>query len=257
MHWKFRRMTRESAFKQIVRALLIEASRRTGLFSKSVFSIYNYMFSPSQLVFLTHCLTETRHVPGCCVEIGCAYGRTTAFLRKFMDESRIAKEYYALDTFGGFVPEHVDYEVDRRNKDRGIGRLFVTNRKKWFDYSLEISKISSVVSIQCDAAKFDFDHIGPIAFALLDVDLYLPISVVLPKLYRNLSPGGIILVDDCMPHELFDGALSAYEEFISRVRIERKIVLDKIGVISKPPESALPEVTERELSVRPANSRVS
>jgi hypothetical protein len=34
--------------------------------------------------------------------------------------------------------------------------------------------------------KFDFDHIGPIAFALLDVDLYVPMIDILPKVYQNL-----------------------------------------------------------------------
>jgi len=191
------------------------------------------MFSPSQLIFLTQCLTETRHVPGCCVEVGCAQGRTTAFLRKFMDENGIEKNYYALDTFSGFVPEHVDYEVARRSKDRDINQVFMTNKQKWFDYSLKISGVRTVESIECDAAKFDFDRLGPIAFALLDVDLYLPMIDILPKLYRNLSAGGIILVDDCMPHELWDGALAAYEEFALDSGIERDIVLEKIGIIRK------------------------
>jgi SAM-dependent methyltransferase len=223
----------EGSFKRAVRGLCIEASMRTGVFDRSIFSVYNYMFSPSQLIFLTQCLTETRHVAGCCIEIGCAQGRTTAFLRKFMDESGIKKSYYALDTFSGFISEHVDYEVNQRSKNRDINRVFVTNKKKWFDYSLGISGVHSVESIECDATKFEFDRLGPIAFALLDVDLYLPMVDILPKLYRNLSPGGIILVDDCMPHELWDGALAAYEEFVSARGIEHNIVVEKIGIIRK------------------------
>jgi hypothetical protein len=52
------------------------------------------------------------------------------------------------------------------------------------------------VSIECDPAQFDFASVGPIAFALLDSDLYVPVAAILPKLYENLSPEGIILVDD-------------------------------------------------------------
>jgi hypothetical protein len=66
---------------------------------------------------------------GLCVEIGCAAGRTTVFLRKFMDENNIVKDYYALDTFSGFVPEHVDYEVARRDKNRAMSQIFVTNKR--------------------------------------------------------------------------------------------------------------------------------
>jgi O-methyltransferase len=224
----------ESTFKRTVRGLCIEASLRTGIFDRSIFSVYNYMFSPRQLIFLTQCLTETQQVPGCCCEIGCAQGRTTAFLRKFMDESGIEKDYYALDTFRGFVAAHVNYEVDRRGKDRDIERIFVTNKQKWFDHSLAISGVGGVHSIECDATKFDFDQLGPIAFAPLDVDLYLPMIDILPKVYRNLSVGGIILVDDCMPHPQWDGALAAYEEFAVNHGIERNIVLEKIGIIKKP-----------------------
>lgn len=51
------------------------------------------------------------------------------FLRKFMDENNIVKDYYALDTFSGFVPEHVDYEVARRDKNRAMSQIFVTNKR--------------------------------------------------------------------------------------------------------------------------------
>jgi O-methyltransferase len=223
----------ENPFKRTVRSCLIELSMRTGLFDRSIFSLYNYMFSPSQLVFLTQCLAEVRDIPGCCVEIGCAQGRTTVFLRKFMDENGIAKDYWALDTFGGFVAEHVDYEVARRDKSRVMSQLFVANKRSWFEHSLTVSGVDAVNSVEGDATKFDFDRIAPIAFALLDVDLYLPIKDILPKLYRNLSPGGVMLIDDCMPHQLWDGALAAYEEFAASNGIERRIVLGKLGVIRK------------------------
>ncbi len=169
----------------------------------------------------------------CYVEIGCAQGRTTVFLHKFMQENDIAKDYYAIDTFGGFIPEHVDYEAERRGKDRVISQIFANNKRSWFDHALKMSGVDGVISVECDAATFDSDTIGPIAFALLDVDLYLPIKDILPNLHRNLSPGGIVVVDDCMPHELWDGALAAYEEFAVENGIEPDIRLDKLGIIRK------------------------
>ena len=224
--------------KSTIRDMCVETSMKSSLIEKilgrNVWSVYDYMFSPNQLIFLTQCLTETRDVPGCCVEIGCAYGRTTAFLRKFMDENEIAKPYYALDTFKGFVPEHLDYETERRDKDQGVDLWFVNNKKSWFDHSLKISGVKSVTSIECDAANFDFDSIAPISFALLDVDLYLPMIQILPKLYRNLSKGGFILVDDCMPHAYWDGSLAAYNEFVAAQGLEHKILFEKIGVIRRP-----------------------
>jgi SAM-dependent methyltransferase len=225
------------SLKKTIREMCVDATIRTGLFNRilgrDIWSVYDYMFSPSQLIFFTQCLADVRDVPGCCAEIGCAYGRTTAFLRKFMDENGICKDYYAIDTFAGFVPEHLDYEADRRAKDRAIDLWFVNNKKAWFDHSLNVSNVHSVVSVESDATKFDFASLGAIAFALLDVDLYLPMIDILPKVYRSLSAGGIILVDDCTPHAHWDGSLVAYEEFVSKNGIERKIVLNKIGVITK------------------------
>src|SRR5215469_11984892 len=160
--------------KRALRSLLIELSMKTKLFNKNIFSRYNYMFSPSQLIFFTKCLTECSMVPGCFTEVGCAYGWTTVFLKKFMDENLIEKNYYAIDTFRGFLPEHSRYEVEQRNKKSTIQNSFLVNKQKWFEYSLELSKVSGVTTIEADATKFNFDRIGPIAFALLDLDLYLP-----------------------------------------------------------------------------------
>src|SRR5215475_5626627 len=166
------------------------------------------MFSPSQLRFFTECLTECGMVPGCFAEVGCAYGWTTVFLKKFMDENQIEKNYYAIDTFRGFLPEHSRYEVEQRNKESAIRNIFSLNKRKWFDYSLMISEVSGITVIESDATKFDFDRVGPIAFALLDLDLYLPTLDVLPKLYSSLSPGGIILVDDCLDNNRWDGSFA-------------------------------------------------
>lgn len=207
------------------------------LLGRDIWSVYDYMFGPNQLIFLTQCMEGVRDVPGCCVEIGCAYGRTTAFLRKFMDENGIAKPYYALDTFSGFVSEHLNYETDHRGKDRGVDLWFMNNKKAWFDHSLKVSGVGSVTSIECDAAQFNFASIGPVAFALLDVDLYVPTIAILPKLYEQLSPGGMIVVDDCMPHQHWDGALVAYEEFVSENGLPHRIIFDKLGVIAKPNSS--------------------
>ncbi len=212
---------------------LYQVSVKTKLFDDPIFSLYKYMFSPNQLIFLTRCLAETRDIPGCCVEVGCSKGRTTAFLRKFMDENGIAKDYYAIDTFSGFVAEHVNHEVEHRDKDRNLATYFSLNKRKWFDYSLQISGIESVRSVEIDATKFDFDRIAPISFALLDVDLYIPMTDVLPKVYHNLSTGGVILVDDCAEDQKWDGSFAAYTEFVARNGLKREIVLEKLGIIRK------------------------
>jgi O-methyltransferase len=207
---------------------------RTGITARTMFGVYDYMFDPQQLRFIMDCIQETSGVAGCCVEAGCAAGHTTVFLKKWMNAIRLEKAYFALDTFSGFVPNHAEYEVRFRGKPSNIRDLFTLNKKEWFDYSLKISGVSGVVSRRVDVAEFDFSSIAPISFCLLDVDLYLPIQKSLPNIYRVLSPGGIIIVDDCKSDTIYDGALEAYKEFVDGLGIPQKIEFDKLGFIRKP-----------------------
>jgi hypothetical protein len=48
---------------------------------------------------------------------------------------------------------------------------------------------------------------------------------VLPKLYSNLSLGGMILVDDCLENNLWDGSFAAYSKFVAEADLEANIVL--------------------------------
>lgn len=215
---------------------LKDLSARTGLFRGAVFQgLYPYMFSPTQLQFLTSCLTETREVPGCVVEAGCAYGVTTVYLKKFMAEQGIQRDYVAIDTFSGFPREHAEYEVVHRDKSSHVlKKAFTDNSKLAYDAGLACGGITGVRSIESDIAKFDFGTLDQIVFCLLDVDLYLPIKAVLPRIYDQLAPGGILVIDDCAPGTVVDGALEAYQEYCSDVGRVPEIECGKLGLIRKP-----------------------
>jgi hypothetical protein len=239
--------------KALLARLIKEASLQTGVYRHTFFNVYPYMFSPAQLIFLTDCLRKAADVPGCCVEAGCAQGATTVFLRKFMDDEGIRKDYISIDTFSGFTTEHTDYEVEQRGKPRAamtpsrqsdgsapsrpgvrqnIGD-FGSNKKSWYDYTIHLEGVGGVRSVEMDVTKFDFKSIAPIAFCLLDVDLYLPVRDALPKIYDVLSPNGIIVVDDCREGGAYDGALEAYRDFVGANHLTEDIRLGKLGLITK------------------------
>lgn len=222
-----------------VYTLIKDGSLKTGIFAKKIFSVYPFQFSPRQLMFLTECVERVADVPGCCAEVGCNRGYTSAFLKRFMEESGIDKPYFAVDTFSGFLSEHVDHEVAKRGKSESIRYKMADNKKSWFDRSMEVTGIKNLTAIQADAATFDYASIGPIAFCLLDVDLYVPIAKALPGIYANLSPGGIIVVDDCAPDQAWDGALQAYGEFVQSMNLPHDVRNTKLGVIEKPRAEAL------------------
>jgi O-methyltransferase len=211
---------------------LKEFSLANFLLRRKTFA-YPFMFTPQQLVFLADCVERAVTVPGCIVEAGCAYGATTVFLNMFMRDIGCNKPYVAIDTFSGFKPEHVAYEVSERGKPKRLGGAFSRNDKSWLEYSLKAASIGSVRIIQGDVTTFDFASLGPIAFCLLDVDLYIPIRDSLPKILAGLSPGGTIVVDDCRSANNWDGALQAYQEFCAARGSPEEIVCGKLGLVRK------------------------
>ena len=77
-----------------------------------------------------------------------------------------------------------------------------------------------------------------ISFALVDVDLYKPTAAALPKIWERLSPGGVIVVDDCRPGDYkYDGSLQAYLEFAQTIGEEPEYRAGRLGIINKPEDS--------------------
>jgi O-methyltransferase len=201
---------------------------------------YHYMFSPAQLCFLADCITKTAKLAGPIFEIGCAAGITTVWLNKHMDDCGIDKPYFAIDTFKGFANEDIEYEASKRGKSERrtvMKEIFAENKKSWVQKTLDRNDVTRVTLIEADASKFDYGKYRDISFALIDVDLYLPVKKVLERLYPLMAEGGIIIVDDCEGPGLWDGALQAYEEFTRDFSIPFRIEHRKLGVIEVPPRN--------------------
>ncbi|MCI0400703.1 MAG: TylF/MycF family methyltransferase [Gammaproteobacteria bacterium] len=206
-------------------------------FRRYFFPRFIYNFTAPQLCFLCQCIEDTKHLEGAIAEIGCFDGSTTVFLNKYMDAQNIQKNYYALDTFSGFVAEDTEREVIDRGKTAGLFTRdsgFEVNKKKWFDRTMQQNNIARVHSIEADVNKYDLTTLGPLSFVLLDVDLYRPMKKALPELYQVLSPNGIIVVDDCdSEHIRWDGSAQAYKEFMIERDQSPQIIHSKLGILKK------------------------
>jgi O-methyltransferase len=224
-----------SRLTRAIRTIIKDISLKTDR-NRQLFGLYPYMFSPAQLIFLANCVTSVSDVPGSFVEVGCAYGATTVFLNKYMNGNAelVERNYYAIDTFRSFVAEHADYEIQTRGKPPSIKKRFKENKKAWFDKSMVVHGLKRVKSIECDATQFDLSSVAPIAFCLIDVDLYIPIKDLLPKVFSAMSSGGIIIVDDCQRDQMWDGALQAYQEFTRERDLPAEIALEKLGIVRLP-----------------------
>jgi SAM-dependent methyltransferase len=168
---------------------------------------------------------------GSFIEAGCAYGATTVFLNKYMEGWVHHHAYFALDTFGGFTRGDVAVEVEQRGKPRSLAADFAVNNRAWFERDVRDAGVRHVQTIQCDVGAFDFASLAPIAFCLLDVDLYAPTRAALPKIVAALKPGGIIMVDDCVPNNRYDGAEAAYREYCEATGTTQQLEAKRFGIV--------------------------
>jgi O-methyltransferase len=213
----------------LLRKLLFYTPLKRFLFPR-----YYSSFSPHQLCILVQLLEESLNVRGTILEIGCYIGSTTIFLNKHLQYRQIQRTYYALDTFSGFTKRDIDFEVTVRNKNRGEldECLFNLNSLTWFKYTLALNNIRNVIPIKSDILQYNLESLNQkFAFVLIDVDFYSPVKSALNKVWPLMNPDGIIIVDDCLPNALFDGAHLAYTEFIESQKLLPEIVGDKMGII--------------------------
>lgn len=210
-----------------------------------MFHRYQYFFWPRELAFLCETLSETLDVPGDILEIGCANGSTTVFLNKHLDsievqdregQDPIEKRYHCIDTFSGFTEEDIQHETEHRDKNVDDYFSYSVNDVRWFQAMLEANGVQRARAIKADANTFDFSQFTKISFCLVDVDLYRPVKSSLEAVYDLVSPGGIIVVDDCKPNSKYDGALEAYREFIGARSLDEELRFGKFGLIRKAAE---------------------
>ncbi len=194
---------------------------------------YDYMFSPTQLGFLCEQITNVVEIPGSILEVGCATGHTTVFLNRHIGTLRLAVNYYAIDTFNGFTSEDLESE-HALGRDYWFAPVFRGNSKARFDRTMRRNGIKRVMSFQADASTFDYATISPFRMVLVDLDLYRPILLTLNAIYDLVSPGGIIVIDDCVKGGKWEGAYEALVEFTRAKGMEAVITHGKLGVIIKP-----------------------
>jgi O-methyltransferase len=202
------------------------------LYTRQPFVRYPYMYSPGEMIELASQLLSSK-AHGVAVEVGCHQGWTSIFLLEAMAERGIKRDYVCIDTFEGFTPEDVSFEYEQRGKPEGTyDEYFAVNHPEWLRGSLSRCGFENVSVQRADATTFNYSSLGNIAFALVDVDLYRPVRKSLERIMPYMSPGGVIVVDDCdQTNDRWDGAYKAYIDFCANHNIKPEIVRGKLGLI--------------------------
>jgi predicted O-methyltransferase YrrM len=218
---------------------LIKALYFSTPFWRYFLPVMKFDMTIAQLNFITSTLESVKPA-GAILEIGVGGGATSVAINMFMKQKSIQRPFYAVDTFSGFTEEDVDFEIRQRGKSNSyLG--YQTNSKTSYSKTLIAHGVEHAHVIQADAKDLDYTKFAPLAFCLLDIDLYKPVESVLPRLYEVLEPGGIIIVDDCALEEsLYDGAGEAYRNFCAKMGAIPELAHEKLGVIRKP-ELGLPQ----------------
>jgi O-methyltransferase len=203
------------------------------VYSRQPFVKYPYMNPPSELMELTRQLLSVNSA-GSVVEVGCNQGWTTCFLVEALMEQGLKRDYVCIDTFTGFTP--ADAEVEYKSRGKAAGTYddnFLINHPKWLKASLQRFGYSSVSVHKADATTFNYQALGKIAFALIDLDLYRPVRESLKRIIPHIVKGGMVVVDDCNNAEngRWDGAYQAFMETCQERNMPPEIVCRKLGII--------------------------
>lgn len=137
-------------------------------------------------------------INGDVVEFGCYVGTTSVFLQQELKSS--AKQLYVYDSFEG-LPEKVDQDLSPAGEQFKKGELFASKNqliKNFKQLNLELPKIHK--GWFSDLSLSDIPK--EICFAYLDGDYYHSILDPLKIIWKNLTPGALIVIDDYQNEQL-------------------------------------------------------
>lgn len=195
---------------------------------------YRYNIEPIQLAYLVTEIERLKNIPGNVVEIGVARGLTTRFLAQHIKNQKLDRsglKLYAVDTFDSFTDQDLDFEV--KNRGKSLKDLVAFGYNDFDVWKRNFADFDFVIAVRADCSTVDYNKLGPITVAFLDVDLYLPTKQTLPKLFEALVPGGVILIDDVKNNNVYDGAYQAYTEFCAERSLTPEVIGNKCGILRK------------------------
>jgi len=179
-----------------------------------------------------HAIEKTNHLHSPVIEIGCAHGHTSTTAANFLARRGSNRNYYVVDTFGGFTTDHINFDVEQGFISKDYGSSFrdvalnrvKSNFQKWGCPNISI--------VKGDICKLNLSELNKrYSVALVDVDLFKPCYEALDQLFELMEEDGIILVDDVVARD-WDGADAAYREFCDYKGIQKKY-FGSFGIIAR------------------------
>jgi predicted O-methyltransferase YrrM len=175
---------------------------------------YESQLSPAQLRILRDLLLGGR--PGNVIECGVYRAGTTVLLARLLAEHGLAKQIYALDSYGGFAPE-IEEEIGRGLVVQEGRTAFTANSVDYVRRKLAVLGVAHRVQV---VPGFFEDTLPTIedrfCLALIDCDLEKSVEFCLEHLWPRMVEGGHVVVDD-YANPGYPGAALAADRFFARV----------------------------------------
>lgn len=169
-----------------------------------------------------------RNIEGSIVECGVGLGGSSILLEKFNDQKRdlLMYDVYKMipePTAEDELDSQVRYNEIVKYKSPGIGgNLYygyepdLINKVKANFEEFSINPNDGHIEFIVGDVRLTLDNLGsrPIALVHIDLDWYQGVKASLVKLWQNLSPGGIIVIDD---YFAYNGCKKATHDFLETI----------------------------------------
>lgn len=202
----------------------VDNRRQKKLFSDLYLKYKNFTMVPRYLFIenLRLC-NRLAKIDGCVVECGTWKGGVIAAMTYVLGSNR---KYYLFDSFEGLPPaKGIDGEAALKWQQDTTSPNYFNNCNSDIKFAERAMKLSNAKDYElvkgwfCDTLP-SFKPETPIALLRLDCDWYDSTLECLNTLYKYVSKGGLIIIDD---YYTWDGCSKAVHHFLSSNQLSEKI----------------------------------
>ena len=186
-----------------------------------------------KLIYHYEIYKKIKSIPGDVIELGVFKGISLIRFLTFRSlvENSFSRKIIGFDTFGKFpVSRNLeDQRFIKRHLPKAGNAISVEEldnilfEKKFENYQLIKGNILKTLP-----TYINNNRDNKIALLHLDMDIYEPTKFALEKLFKKMSPNGIILIDD---YSTVEGATKAVDEFLNK---NKKLKLNKLKYYKQP-----------------------
>lgn len=173
-------------------------------------------------------------VAGCIVECGTWRGGMIAGMADLLGPKR---RYFLFDSFEGLPPaDAIDGPAALAWQANTDGPRYYDNCKasiEWAEKAMAMSRATDyrIMKGWFDGTLPDFEPPEPVAILRLDADWYESTLVCLRSLFRYMSKGGVVILDD---YFTWDGCSRALHHFLAETKSDARIATTRGVCVVRP-----------------------